>query len=668
MSHDSVPRYTPGMDFRELGYVRVVACSPEVAIAFPERNAERIAAEYEAACGKHAALVLFPELSVTGYTCEDLFASSPLLAANRRALAQLARSTAGRGTVMVVGAPWWLADGRLVNCAFVLADGRVCGAVPKTALPNHGEFYEKRWFASGAGVNEAVGDAELGQFIVTARQLFSIGLDSSNEHSSIDCVRFALEVCEDLWAPQATGAAAALAGADLVLNPSASNELVAKADYRRDLIRMASATRICGYLYASSGPSESTKDVVFGGHLVAAENGQIIGESTRFDLGGARLAVDFDVEKLRHDRARNQTFAAAPRPSDYRVTHTLADPPALQSLGRVYARQPFVPDDEQELDARAQEILAIQATGLARRQRSAPIETLVIGVSGGLDSTLAFLVSLDALAQQHLPAERLHAITMPGPGTSTHTLESVRALAGATGVTLREIPIAAAVAQHLSDLGHDREAHDVVFENAQARERTQVLFDYANKVKGLVVGTGDLSELALGWCTFNADHMAGYSVNAGVPKTLISYLVRWYAHHRASENLAAVLERVLATPISPELLPPGDDDAISQRTEMLIGPYELHDFFLHHYVRNGSSPEKIYRIAVPTFAGAYDAGTIKRWLSVFFSRFFSQQFKRTTLPPGPKVGSVSLSPRGDWRMPDEASAEALIRTIDLLAD
>jgi NAD+ synthase (glutamine-hydrolysing) len=547
-------------------------------------------------------------------------------------------------------------DGRLLNCAFVCAGGGIKGAVPKLALPNHGEFYDLRWFVSGDGIVERVDEPRFGAFTIGAGQLFAVG-----------ATRFGIEICEDLWSPTPPGNALALAGAELIVNPSASNELVAKADYRRDLVRMASAQRLCGYLYASSGPTESSKDVVFGGHLIAAENGQWLGESERFALDGSRLLVEFDWQRLRHDRARNITFASAARTADCTAVATGVVPAAFHTLQRSYPRHPFVPDDEAELSARAEEVLSIQATGLARRLLSTQSAHLVIGLSGGLDSTLAFLVCRDALEKLERPVSALAAVTMPGPGTSPRTLESVRALTTAAGVALTEIPIDAAVAQHLRDLDHPPEQHDVVFENAQARERTQLLFNYANKVGGIVVGTGDLSELALGWCTFNGDQMAGYNVNASVPKTMIGYLVRWYARHRADAALARVLERVLDTPISPELLPL-DETGESQRTEAVIGPYELHDFFLYHYLRHGFGPEKIYALARMCFADDYEPSVLRQWLKVFFSRFFAQQFKRTTLPPGPKVGSVSLSPRGDWRMPDEATATAILGRIDRLEE
>ena len=639
--------------FDQFGFIRCAAFAPPIALADPDANAQTIIERMREAPSRQVALALFPELAVTGYTAEDLFFTQQLQNRVRVALANIVVASRQLPLTTVVGAPWAMQDGRLFNCAFVISDGAVLGAVPKQHLPNAGEFYDKRWFVSGAGVDVQVVDAMLGQFRLAMRQLFAVGE-----------LRFAIEICEDLWAPQPPGAEHALAGADLILNPSASNELVAKADYRRDLVRMTSAQRVCGYLYASSGPTESTKDVVFGGHLIAAENGTLLGEGERFALAGSELVVEFDWQKLRHDRAQLATFAAAPRPAVYGVTPGAA-PPMLTTLDRTFPQQPFVPNDEHQLEARAQEILAIQSTGLARRLRAVGKPRMVIGLSGGLDSTLAFLVCLEACAKLGAATDSIHAITLPGPATSAHTLASARALARAATVPLREIDIRAAVQQHFDDIGHDANTFDIVYENTQARERTQVLFDVANQQGAILVGTGDLSELALGWCTYNADHMASYNVNAGVPKTLVSYLVRWYASHRANAELSAVLQRVLATPISPELVP-GRDGQIGQHTEDVVGPYLLHDYFLFHFVRNGFTPAKIDALAQQSFAGAFAKNTIRHWLKVFFQRFMSQQFKRTTLPPGPKVGSVSLSPRGDWRMPDEASAAALLAAIEVL--
>ena len=633
-------------DFSELGFVKVALAAPPVVIADPAANARAILDAYAQAPGD-AAIVLQPELGITGYTCEDLFATADLRNAAHSALMEVAQATDER--VLVVGAPWWLADGRILNCAFACCGGRVLGAVPKIAQPNYEEFYEKRWFASGAGVATEIDDA-LGRFPLRTDLVFKLG------HTA-----FGIEICEDLWAPSPPSADLALAGAEIVLNLSASTELVAKADYRRDLVRTQSARTIAGYVYAGAGPSESTKDVVFGGHLIVAENGRLLAESTRFELGGSSLTAEIDTQRLRHARAQNTTFAQSRRPAPPTVVDA-GVPPSLGTLARHYPRQPFVPADESELTARAREILAIQATGLARRVRAANAERLVIGLSGGLDSSLAYLVCLDALELLGLAPVALCALTMPGPGTTAHTLASARELARTTGVELREIPIEAAVDQHLADIAHPGDA-DVTFENVQARERTQILFDTANLMDGIVVGTGDLSELALGWCTFNADQMASYNVNAGVPKTLIAYLVRWYARHRANDDLRTVLERVLDTPITPELIP-SEDGAIGQRTEAIIGPYELHDFYLYHFLRNGAGVAKIFVLACRAFEGRHAPADIKRWLKVFCRRFFAQQFKRTTLPPGPKVGTVSLSPRGDWRMPDEASAGALLAAID----
>ena len=632
------------------GFVRVGVASLPVTIGSPSANAATILSAAEAADGVD--VLCLPELCVSGYSAEDLFFTSALLDDTRAALRLIADQS--EIPLLIVGAPWQLQDGRLLNCAVAISSGKVLGMVPKSVHPNYGEFYDLRWFTPGANVNETIVDPSLGRFQIRTDQLFALG----------DCL-VGIEICEDLWAPDPPNTKAALAGANLIVNPSASNELIAKADYRRDLVRLTSARNICAYAYASAGPNESTKDIVFGGHCMIAENGHMLAETDRFQFESDLLCADIDVEYLNHDRRQNQSFSQSPRPTAYRTnTCTKQRPAESDGTLRRVTPHPFVPEDENEFGARAQEILSIQATGLARRMKAAHTERLVIGLSGGLDSTLAYLVCLDALNILSLPSSQLQAVTMPGPGTTDLTLSNAIRLTETTGATLSEISIDKAVAQHLEDLEHQGD-HDVVFENAQARERTQILFNLANKVGGIVVGTGDLSELALGWCTYNADHMASYNVNASVPKTMMGYLVRWYAQHRASQELGEVLKSVLDTPISPELLPPAEGE-IAQKTEHIVGPYELHDFFLYHFLRYGATPEKIYLLAVRAFTGSYDAETIKRWMKVFFSRFFSQQFKRTTLPPGPKVGSVSLSPRGDWRMPDEASAEQLVERVDKL--
>ncbi len=637
-------------DFRRLGYCRMAAVSPVLDLAEAEANARTMAEHLARLRDDGVQVAVFPELGLTGYTCEDLFFTAPLLEASRTALSELA--SACQGIVAVVGLPWQLADGRLLNAAAVLGDGRVLGVVPKSTQPNYGEFYEMRWFVSGADVEQTVDHPTLGRFLVTPRQIFDAGP-----------FRFGVEICEDLWVPEPPGIRACLAGAEIVLNLSASNEAIAKADYRRDLLRMTSARGLCGYLYASSGPMESTKDIVFGGHVMAAENGLMLAEGARYAFDGAEVVVDFDMERLRHERMSNISFAGAPRPHGYTAVPTPVAASPVHTLLRPVDAHPFVPEDEHLFDARAQEIFAIQSTGLARRMRAARCDTLVIGLSGGLDSTQAYLVALAALDKLGIDRSHLHAITMPGPGTTEHTRTSAHELGDATGVAVRQISIAAAVEQHLQDLEHSE--HDVVFENAQARERTQILFNYANKHGGIVVGTGDLSELALGWCTFNADHMANYNVNASVPKTMMRYLVRWYAVHRADDALALVLNKVLDTPISPELLP-AEEGRITQHTEDIIGPYELHDFFLYHFLRAGAGPARLHALACIAFDGIYPPAVVKKWLAVFFRRFYTQQFKRTTLPPGPKVGTVSLSPRGDWRMPDEAGLAHILQAIEEL--
>jgi len=637
-------------NFSELGYLRVATATPTLTIGDVDANTAAVLSQANALADQGVALGVFPELCLSGYSAEDLFFSEALLQAVSNALSQLCQS---RLPLLAVGAPWRLADGRLLNCAVFIGNGRVLGMVPKSFLPNYSEFYEQRWFVSGAGVNETEVDPDLGTFHVRVDQLFELG----------DCC-IGAEICEDLWAPISPGTHAALAGANIVCNLSASNELISKADYRRDLVRMTSASNFCGYVYASASALESTKDVVFGGHCLIAEAGQMLAESHRFEFAAQSLIADIDLQRLNHDRAQNSTFAQTLRPRSYRKVSIDRAQPSLEMLQRHYAKQPFVPEDEDEFAARAQEILLIQSTGLARRMLAAKVDRLVVGLSGGLDSTLAFLVAKDALTKLSLPANHLNALTLPGPGTTQGTLANAHRLAQYAGVSLQEIDINASVAQHLDDLEHEG-AHDVVFENAQARERTQILFNFANKVGGIVVGTGDLSELALGWATFNADQMANYNVNASVPKTLMAYLVRWYAQHRAEPDLAAVLIDVLKTPISPELIPPQDGE-ISQRTEEFVGPYELHDFFLYHWLRFGASPTKIFHLACASFADNHEPDVIQHWLAQFFRRFMTQQFKRTPLPPGPKVGSVSLSPRGDWRMPDEAGFSQLVEEVESL--
>ena len=634
-----------------MGFVRAAACSPKVSIGNPVGNAKQIAESSLRLFDQGVTIGVFPELSITGYTSEDLFYSDKLVDETISALAHLAEKS--KLPCLVVGTPWRLRDGRLLNCAAVISGNRITGMVPKSAHPNHGEFYDLRWFSDGALINEHINNQKLGSFQIRVDQLFEIG----------PCV-LGIELCEDLWSPINPSTRASLAGANVIANLSASNELITKAEYRRSLIHLTSAKNLCGYIYCGAGPTESSKDIVFGGHCLISECGQMLAEGDRFSFDEQIITADIDVDKIRHDRAQNKTFANAPRQDRFKVSSLSTPIKPIEQLCRAFVKHPFVPASTSEFDSRAQEILNIQSTGLARRMISANTEKLIIGLSGGLDSTLAFLVCLETLKSRAIEEKNLIAVTLPGPGTSEHTLQSVNELTKSVGVKVREIKIHAAVEQHLSDIAHSGNT-DTVFENAQARERTQILFDLANQEGGIVVGTGDLSELALGWCTFNADQMSNYNVNVSVPKTMIAYLVEWYAQHKANEKLALVLKRVIDTPISPELIPP-EQGQIQQKTEEVIGPYELHDFFIYHFLRNGSSPTKIFHLTKLAYGEQYSQKEIQKWLKLFFERFFSQQFKRTTLPPGPKIGSVSLSPRGDWRMPDEASATIYTEEIEAL--
>ena len=632
------------VDWSAYGFVRVAAVSPPVHLGNPEANADEIARWSTQLHSGGASILVFPELSLTGYTCEDLFLTDGLRYKTEAAIASLCAQTIDLDAVIIVGAPLVMIDGRRINAALVIHQGVVCGAVPKQHLPNAGEFYERRWFVSGFGLSGSAHVPGLGAFPVSTDLIFAFGQ-----------ARIGIEICEDLWAPDPPSTAIALSGANVIVNPSGSNELVAKADYRRDLVRQQSARTRCAYIYAGSGPTESTKDLVFGGHTLVAENGALIAEGERFVLGGTHTMIDVDLTRLDNERARDITWSTAPRSTIGPLRIELDSPlRALTTLRRTVPRNPFVPDDPRTRDERAEEILAIQSVGLARRLLAAKTEKVVIGVSGGLDSTLALIVCAESMRRLDRSNDCIVGITMPGLGTTIRTHTAADQLMELIGVAARTIPIGAAVAQHFDDIGHAADDHSVVFENAQARERTQILFDVANQVGGIVVGTGDLSELALGWCTFNADHMANYAVNSSVPKTLVRHLVRWFADRPSTApSLRDVLHQVADIPVSPELLPPDAAGNIVQETEDVIGPYELHDFFLFHLLRNGETKEKICALTNVVFADTYEPAAIDRWLDVFWRRFHTQQFKRTTLPPGPKIGSVSVSPRGDLRLPDE---------------
>jgi NAD+ synthase (glutamine-hydrolysing) len=634
-----------------LGLVRVAVVAPELRVADVAFNTERTVAALIEAAAQGCQLAVFPELGLTSYSCADLFYHNTLLDAARAALERVAEATAIYDMAAVVGLPLAV-GGRLFNCAAFLASGRLVGIVPKTFLPTTNEFYEARWFTSAAQGTPAT--------VTIAGEEFPFGADLIFPAANLPGCVVGIEVCEDLWAVNPPSGRLALAGATLLVNPSASNELLGKAEYRRDLIRQQSARCLAAYCYAGVGSGESTTDTVYAGHALIAENGGLLVETPRFSFATQMVVADIDVQRLVHERLRNSSFSQAGLAQGYRtVGFTLPRAEALAPTPVIrpgLSATPFVPGDPARRAHHCQEIFAIQATGLAKRLRHTGAAKAVIGVSGGLDSTLALLVIVAAFDRLGLPRENVVAITMPGFGTTQRTRGNAERLAELLGVTLRVIPIAESVRQHFRDIGHDEQQHDVTYENAQARERTQILMDVANQVGGLVVGTGDLSEAALGWMTFNGDHMSMYHVNAGVPKTLVRYLVGWCADELYTGETTAVLRSIVDTPITPELLPLDANEELAQKTEETIGPYDLHDFFLFYTLRHQFGPAKVFFLARQAFGAAYDAATILRWQEVFYRRFFSQQFKRSAMPDGPKVGSVALSPRGDWRMPSDAVA------------
>ncbi|MDY0268264.1 NAD(+) synthase [Trichloromonas sp.] len=639
----------------EWGYCRLGVAVPELRvadIAFNLEQMRRIVDQAEAAdCG----LLLFPELALTAYSCGDLFFQPLLIEQARRAVAELAADTRGRALTLVVGAPIRLGD-RLYNCAVVLGQGRILGIVPKIHLPNSHEFYEQRWFASGRGIRCAHMDWD-GEAIPFGTDLLFCAANRP------ECL-VGIELCEDLWVAHPPSGLMAQQGATVLLNPSASPETLGKDIYRRELVCGQSARCLAAYAYASAGPGESSTDLVFSGHSLIAENGVLLAETERFRFDSQLVLADVDLTRLRTERGRNSSFALVASGPRYReIPFLLAELPATEPL-RPRNATPFVPADDGERTARCREIFALQTTALAKRLRHTGVSRVVLGISGGLDSTLALLVAVKAFDLLGLDRTGVLTLTLPGFGTTARTRGNAERLAELLGVGLRVIPIDAAVRSHFADIGHPETLHDITYENAQARERTQILMDVANQVGGLVVGTGDLSELALGWCTYNADHMSMYGVNAGVPKTLVRYLVAWCAESEFTGEAAEILKDICATPVSPELLPPTAEGEIAQKTEDHVGPYVLHDFFLYHMVRWHDPPGKIYFLACRAFADEFLPATILRWLRIFYRRFFSQQFKRSCLPDGPKIGSVALSPRGDWRMPSDACVDLWLRELD----
>lgn len=630
------------------GFLKVAAATPRVRVADCAYNTARVEELIGEAAEKGAALVVFPELVLTGYTCGDLFLHEALLRAAEDGLRRILEFSSRYAMVIAVGLPVQV-GAALYNCAAICCKGRLLGLVPKQNIPNYAEFYEGRHFASGRDL--AVRE------ISFCGQTVPVGADMLFRCRNLPEFVLGCEICEDLWVTTPPSCALAEAGATVIANLSASDELIGKAAYRRQLVQGQSARLVCGYLYADAGMGESTQDLVFAGHDLICENGTVLAESRRFETG--LTLSEIDLGRLMHDRRRMNTFPPAGRP----MTVVEFDLPMRDTrLTRVFAQKPFVPSDKEDLQARCEEILHLQATGLATRLRHTRAKSAVIGLSGGLDSTLALIVAVHAFDLLGWERSGIHAVTMPCFGTTRRTKSNAEQLAEAYGARLDCVDIKAAVTQHFADIGHAPDKLDVTFENAQARQRTYILMDIANQEGGLVVGTGDLSELALGWATYNGDHMSMYGVNASIPKTLVRYLTAYEAS-RAPEPLSSILLDVLGTPVSPELLPPKDGE-ISQKTEELVGPYELHDFFLYYMLRYGYPPRKLYRVAMRAFDGVYDRATVKKWLVTFVRRFFTQQFKRSCLPDGPKVGTVALSPRGDWRMPSDAVSEVWLREAE----
>ena len=627
------------------GFIKVAAATPKIKVADPAYNTEEILKIIDETEKNGANILVFSELTISGYTCGDLFLQQPLLTECKNQLLRIVKATENKSMLVVVGCPIVIKQ-KLYNCAVVISDGSILGIVPKTHLPNYSEFYELRHFTSGEGLEEDLWfGEEFGYVNVAVNQLFKC--------KEIPELVVACEICEDLWVPLPPSTYHAMAGATVICNPSASVETTTKESYRRSLVSNQSARLLAAYIYADAGEGESTQDVVYSGHHLICENGSVLAEAKRFT--NEIIYADIDVQKLAAERRKMTSFPGGQTDDYFEQEFSLEV--KENKITRTFPKAPFVPDNQDERDKRCDEILSLQSMGLKKRLEHTNCKHAVVGISGGLDSTLAVLVTARAFDLLDIPRENLICVTMPCFGTTDRTYQNAVSLIKELGATLKEVRIEKAVRQHFADIGHDENNPEVTYENSQARERTQILMDMANQYNGMVIGTGDMSELALGWATYNGDHMSMYAVNCSVPKTLVRYLVLYYAETTDNKKLSEVLMDVLDTPVSPELLPPVDG-VISQKTEDLVGPYELHDFFLYYMLRFGFPKAKLYRMAKLTFDGVYDDETIKKWLDKFYWRFFSQQFKRSCLPDGPKVGSVAVSPRGDLRMPSDASPTA----------
>lgn len=642
----------------KFGFFRVSAAFPTVKIGRTDYNGEQCRTLARRAIEAGSRVLVLPELSVSAYTCGDLFGQSLLIERCAEELVRLASVTAASKLLLFAGAPL-IADGRLYNCAVAMAGGRIVGVVPKSYLPNYSEFYEKRKFASGRNIRR--------HSISICGEEYPFGIDLIFRHCGVN---IGAEICEDLWVPMPPSTDLCLAGAEVIVNLSATDELIGKHDYLLSLLRGQSARCRCAYAYSSAGPGESSTDAVYAGNAIICEDGSILAESPRFSEREQMVTADIDIDRLRADRRLADTYyEPTERIGDFRTINTgiaadtVSEPTHIM---RHINRLPFVPEPGPMLDARCREVTDIQTAGLVQRLRATGCKALTVGVSGGLDSTLALLIAVKAFDTLGLDRKGIHAITMPGFGTTKRTHTNAETIMEQLGVSMVEIPIADAVMQHFADIGQNPDKHDVTYENSQARERTQILMDYGNRVGAMVLGTGDISELALGWCTYNADHMSMYGVNASVPKTLVRHLVAWIASSENDSKLREALLDIVDTPVSPELIPADADGNIAQKTEDLVGPYELHDFFLYYFMRFGYSPAKIYYMAREAFGDEYDETTVKHWLRTFLRRFFAQQFKRSCLPDGPKTGSISISPRADWRMPSDADSAIWLEEVDRL--
>ena len=648
-------------------YIRVSSAVPNIKVADTDFNIQEISTKILEAEATGSDIVVFPELSITGYTCADLFFQNSLLAKSMEAVSRLVMASRRHKLIIVVGAPVKIA-GQLYNCACVIRNGKLYGLVPKTFLPNYSEFYEKRWFSSGSELKrESISASELEIF---HKEDYEIPIGRNLIFGINGSVNFGIEICEDLWTPLPPSTMLALGGAELILNLSASNETIAKREYRSQLVAGQSARNLCGYVYTSAGSTESTTDLIFSGNSVIAENGSIIKENEKLVDSDYMITADIDIGKSIHDRMLNKSFkdTAAMYASNEKYRYIEINSEELLKCEGDFARlnrMPFVPSAKADRYKRCMNIFEMQVAGLVKRLKCTGAKP-VVGVSGGLDSTLALLVCVQAVRELDRPLTDVHGITMPAFGTTDRTYNNSLKLMETLGITSKEINIKEACTIHARDIDYDLNDHSVTYENLQARERTQVLMDYAGKVGGLVVGTGDLSELALGWCTYNADQMSMYGVNASIPKTLIKWMIDSISEYDVFEGSAATLKDIIDTPISPELLPPDESGVIAQKTEDVVGPYILHDFFLYNMMRFGFTPSKIYRMAQRAFKDEFDDETILKWLKTFYRRFFSQQFKRSCMPDGVKVGSICLSPRGDWRMPSDASSAVWLEELDLL--